>query len=235
MSKSFPEVSVDAVVDCDLRVEAGSRLVLVGPSGSGKTTVLRLLAGLDQPDKGDIRFDDQSMAGVRPEKRGAAMVFQEHALFPYRTVGENVDYGLKIKKVPRSERTERVGAALAAVHLEGFEGRWPDELSGGQRQRVALARAIVVEPRVLLLDEPLSSIDAELRAELQTTICDVQRARHITTVIVTHDQDEARTMADVMAVLIDGRVRQCGAPDDVFADPVDADVARFLGSERDNG
>lgn len=157
------------------------------------------------------------------------MVFQEHALFPYRTVGENIEYGLKINKVGKAERAERVDAALAAVRLQGFNQRWPDELSGGQRQRVALARAIVVEPRVLLLDEPLSSIDPELRAELQTTICDVQRTSGITTVIVTHDRDEARTMADEMAVLIEGRVRQCGEPNAVFANPADPDVARFLG------
>lgn len=220
-----------AVVGCSLRVERGRRVVLVGPSGSGKSTVLRLIAGLTPPDGGRILFDGASVAEVRPEKRGAAMVFQNHALFPYRTVAENVGYGLKVAKVARAERVGRIAEALASVHLSGFEARWPDELSGGQQQRVALARAIVVQPRVLLLDEPLSSVDRELRAELQTTICEVQRSLDMTTIVVTHDQDEARLMADDLAVLIDGRVRRFGPPDEVLADPGDEVVARFLGTD----
>ncbi|MEM7093310.1 MAG: ABC transporter ATP-binding protein [Actinomycetota bacterium] len=219
----------DARIEVSLVVERARRLVLLGPSGCGKTTVLRMIAGLSELDAGSVRFDGRDMSGVRPEARDTAMVFQSHALFPFRTVAENVEYGLKVRNVPATERTERVAAALASVQLEGFDTRWPDELSGGQRQRVALARAIVVEPRVLLLDEPLSSLDPQLREELQQTICSVQRDRAITSVFVTHDRDEAMVIADDLVVMLDGQVRQVGTPHDVFAQPADDEVARFLG------
>ena len=213
-----------------------------------------MIAGLVELDGGDVLFDDKSMRGVRPEARNAAMVFQDHTLFPFRTVAENVGYGLKIRKVAGPERAERVRQALKSVQLDGFGDRWPHELSGGQRQRVALARSIVIRPNVLLLDEPLSSLDPGLRAELQSTICELQRGslgplsrtpstasrsdadyprtHSITTVIVTHDRAEAVALADDVAVMLNGRVRQVGTVDDVFERPVSDDVATFVGRER---
>lgn len=219
-----------ATVEASFVVPSGRRLALLGASGCGKTTTLRIIAGLAQPDHGDVLFDNVSVLDRPPEQRGAVMVFQDHALFPFRTVADNVGYGLKLRRVARAERATRVNQALSLVHLDGFGDRWPDDLSGGQRQRVALARAIIVEPRLLLLDEPLSSLDRELRAELRDTICSLQRATGITTVLVTHDQDEAHEMADLVAVMIDGRVRQVGPPDEVFESPADDAVARFLGT-----
>lgn len=156
------------------------------------------------------------------------MVLQDQALFPFRTVGENVAYGLAIRKTPKTERQDRVRQALDSVRLAGFENRWPADLSGGQRQRVALARALVVEPRILLLDEPLSSLDQELREDLQETICDVQRAADITMLLVTHDHHEASAMADRVAVMIEGRIRQVGSPQEIADHPVDADVTRVF-------
>ena len=223
--------SVRAIDGLELTVNAGERMVLLGPSGCGKTTTLRLIAGLLRPTGGDVLFDDQSVLHVPAERRGAVMVFQDHTLFPFKTVAENVAFGLKLRKVKRSERRERVAEALSAVQLSGFEDRWPDELSGGQRQRIALARALVVRPRLLLLDEPLTNLEPGLRAELRETICRVQRAVHITTVFVTHDQGEAMVVADRLALLIDGRLRQVGAPSDFLQHPADEDVARFFGSE----
>ena len=218
-----------AQIDASARVESGRQLVLLGPSGCGKTTLLRMIAGLVELDGGDVLFDGTSMRGVRPELRHAAMVFQDHALFPFRTVAENVGYGLKIRKVPAADRAAQVDDALHSVQLDGFADRWPHELSGGQRQRVALARSIVVKPKILLLDEPLSSLDPALRSDLQTTICTLQRAHAITSVIVTHDRNEAAAMADDIAVMIDGRIRQYGSADDVLNNPIDEQVALFVG------
>ncbi len=223
------KVFAAARISASLRVESGQQLVLLGPSGCGKTTVLRMIAGLVEPDSGDVCFDGLSVRSLRPEARDAAMVFQAHALFPFRTVGENVEYGLKVRKVPALERSVRADQALAAVHLDGYRDRWPSELSGGERQRVALARAIVVEPRVLLLDEPLSSLDPGLRTELQQLVCRIQRERKITSVFVTHDRDEARSVGDQVAVMLNGQVRQVGAPADVFERPIDDHVAEFVG------
>lgn len=224
-TKAFDAARIDASFD----VPTGRRLALLGPSGCGKTTVLRMIAGLIELDSGDVCFDGVSMVSTPPERRGAAMVFQDHALFPFRTVGENIAYGLKLKGVAADERTMRVKTALNLVQLTNFEQRWPSELSGGQRQRVALARAIVVDPRVLLLDEPLSSLDPELRAEVRQSIDDVQRTHAITTVIVTHDRDEARELGDEIAIMLDGRIAQRGAPDELFHEPANDHVARFLG------
>lgn len=218
-----------AVDEVTLEVSSGEFVVLVGPSGCGKTTTLRLIAGLLSPTAGDIRIDGESVIGTPPERRGAALVAQEHSLFPFRTVGENVGYGLAIRKVAKRERAERVAAALASVRLDGFENRWPAELSGGQRQRVALARALVIRPRLLLLDEPLSSLDNDLRAELQTMLAELHRASGLTTVMVTHDQREAMALADTVAVMIDGAIRQIGSPAAVSSSPVDAHVARLFG------
>jgi len=225
-AKTFATAGINA----SLRVDSGTQLVLLGPSGCGKSTVLRMVAGLIEPDHGDVLFDGKSMRGVRPEQRDAAMVFQAHALFPFRTVAENVDYGLKIRKMDRSNRAARVAKALAAVHLGGYDHRWPNELSGGERQRVALARAIVVEPRVLLLDEPLSSLDPVLRSELQQLVCEVQRSRSITSIFVTHDRDEARAVGDQVAIMLDGQIHQVGLPEQVFSQPASEAIAHFLGS-----
>lgn len=209
---AFPEADVDV----SMSIESGNRLALVGPSGCGKTTVLRLIAGLLQPTGGSIKFDGIAVEQIPPHERGAVMVFQEHAMFPFRSVADNVGYGLKIAKTPKTERSRRVRQALADVELAGFEDRWPDELSGGQRQRVALARAIVVQPRILLLDEPLSSLDPDLRANVRDTICDVQERLGITTVIVTHDHDEAMAIAHTVAVMDAGRIDRVGAPAEVL-------------------
>jgi putative spermidine/putrescine transport system ATP-binding protein len=222
---------VRALDGLDLDVEQGELLALLGPSGCGKTTTLRVIAGLIRPSGGDVMLRGSSVLAVPPEQRGAVMVFQQHGLFPFRTVGENVAFGLKVRKTPRSEIRTRVAGALVAVQLANFEDRWPDELSGGQRQRVALARALVVEPSVLLLDEPLSHLEPNLRDELQHTIVKLQRAAGITTVLVTHDHAEAFAMADTVAVMFDGRIRQVGAPSDLLDRPADAAVARFLGAE----
>lgn len=206
-----------ARVDVTFSVESGQRLVLLGPSGCGKTTVLRLIAGLLKPVSGSIEFDGVSVVNDRPEDRGAVMVFQDHALFPFRTVGANVGYGLKMNKTPKKQIGDRVSKALRSVDLVGFEDRWPDDLSGGERQRVALARAIVVEPRILLLDEPLSSLDPELRASVRDTICDVQRRHAITTIMVTHDHHEARAVADTVVIMANGKVTAAGSPADVLS------------------
>ncbi len=219
-----------AVTDLDLTVRDGELMALLGPSGCGKTTTLRLVAGLLQPTAGDVLFDGRSITHTPPEKRGAVMVFQEHALFPFMSVGDNVAYGLKMRKLGRSEIAERVAEALTAVQLPHFEDRWPDRLSGGQRQRVALARALVVRPRLLLLDEPLSSLDRTLREELRQMIRQLQRETGITTLFVTHDQAEAVAVADRIGLMIDGRIRQIGPPRDFYEHPVDAQVARFFGA-----
>ncbi len=219
-----------AVDGVHLAVKEGERMVLLGPSGSGKTTTLRLIAGLLAPDEGDILFDGRSVLGVPPERRGAAMVFQQDTLFPFRTVAENVGFGLRLRRVARRERREQIEAALASVRLTGLADRWPDELSGGQRRRVALARALVVRPRVLLLDEPLSSLEPALREELDELICEIQRDEGITTVLVTHEQREAAAVGDRIAMMIGGRIRQVGSPRELYDRPVDLEVARFFGA-----
>lgn len=219
----------------DLDVTAGELVVLLGPSGCGKTTTLRVVAGLIEPCRGEILFDGESVLETPPERRGAAMVFQRHSLFPFRTVAENIAFGLRARKVAKNERPARVEAALESVQLGGFGDRWPDELSGGQVQRVALARALAISPRLLLLDEPLSNLDPNLRTELRTTIVELQRATAMTTVMVTHDRAEAKAVADRVAILIDGRIRQIGAPAEIFDRPVDDEVARFVGSTADEG
>jgi len=215
--------------DLNLTVEEGEFLVLLGPSGSGKTTTLRLIAGLLQPSQGDILFDGRSILNTPPEKRGAVMVFQEHALFPFMSVGENVAFGLKIQKLGRVVIQQRVNEVLTAVQLSGFAGRWPHELSGGQRQRVALARALAVQPKLLLLDEPLSNLEPGLRESLREMIRTLQREAEITTLFVTHDQTEAVAVADRIALLFEGRLRQAGEPRDFYEAPIDEQVARFFG------
>jgi ABC-type Fe3+/spermidine/putrescine transport system ATPase subunit len=221
---------VTAVADLDLTLDDGELMVLLGPSGCGKTTTLRLISGLIAPTKGDIRFDGQSILQTPAEKRGAVMVFQQDALFSFMSVGENVAFGLKMQKLSADVIRQRVADALAAVQLSDYQSRRPDQLSGGQRQRVALARALITRPRLLLLDEPLSNLDRELRIELRQMIRDLQKEFGITTVFVTHDQTEAVTIADRIGVMLDGCLRQVDQPQAFFDRPADAQVARFFGA-----
>lgn len=219
-------VAVDSV---SLRIDDGSLFFLLGPSGCGKTTLLRMLAGFVEPARGTIRFDDQDVTHLPPEKRQTGMVFQNYALWPHMSVFENVAFGLKVRKVSGSERDGRVEAALKAVRMQEYGKRTPNQLSGGQQQRVALARALVIVPRVLLLDEPLSNLDARLRAEMRLEIRRLCNETRITTVYVTHDQMEALSMADRIAVMRAGQIVQVGAPREVYQRPDNRFVADFLG------
>jgi putative spermidine/putrescine transport system ATP-binding protein len=215
--------------DFSLEIANGEFIALLGPSGCGKTTILKIIAGLLVPGSGDLRFDGRSVAGVPAEKRGAVMVFQKPLLFPYLTVAENIAFGLKMRGTSNNETKDRVAAALDLVQLRGYEARRPRELSGGQEQRVTLARALVTEPRVLLLDEPFSALDENLRAEMRTLVRDLQQRLRITTVFVTHDQHEAASLADRIALVLGGRLEQCGAPRDFYTAPQTAAAARFFG------
>jgi putative spermidine/putrescine transport system ATP-binding protein len=225
--KRFGEV--EAVAGVDLDVTEGEFFSLLGPSGSGKTTMLRLIAGFELPDEGTISLGGADVTRLPPFARDVNTVFQDYALFPHMTVAENVGYGLRIRKVPRRERAERVTEVLERVRLAGFERRRPSQLSGGQRQRVALARAIVNRPRVLLLDEPLGALDLKLRQEMQVFLKGLQRELGMTFVYVTHDQEEALTMSDRLAVFEHGRIAQIGAPADVYERPETEFVAGFVG------
>lgn len=227
VTKRFEDVV--AVDHVNLDVKHGEFIVLVGPSGCGKTTLLRCIAGLEVVDEGRIYFDDEDITDLPPYKRGTGMVFQNYALWPHMTVYDNIAYGLRIRKLPKREIDRRVRWALKLVKLEGLEKRYPTQLSGGQQQRVALARALVVEPKVLLLDEPLSNLDAKLRVEMREEIKKLQRQLGITTIYVTHDQEEAMTIADRMAVMNKGRILQVGRPDEVYRNPKNIFVASFLG------
>jgi thiamine transport system ATP-binding protein len=228
ISKSFGDVT--ALRDVSLDVADGEFFTLVGPSGCGKTTILRAIAGFERPDAGSVRFGDREMSGVAPEDRDVGVVFQNYALFSHMTVGENVAYGLRFRETPGGKsKTERVAELLDLVDLSGFEDRDPDELSGGQQQRVALARALAPGPEVLLLDEPMSALDARLRQTLRTQVKRIQSELGITTVYVTHDQEEALAVSDRVAVMNDGRVEQVGRPEDVYRRPNTRFVAEFLG------
>ncbi len=227
---THPGAAGPALQGVDLHLADGGLTVLVGPSGCGKSTLLRVIAGLAAPDAGAVRFDGAAMDVVPAQARGAVMVAQGGLLFPHMTVAENVGFGLRMRGLARGAVAAAVDAVLDQVQLAGFGARRPAALSGGQAQRVALARALVVRPRVLLLDEPLSSLDAHLRADMRDLIGQLQRDSGITTLLVTHDLVEATAMADRLALMLEGRIRQVGAPEAVFARPVDRDVARFFGA-----
>ena len=222
--------TVRAVDDVSLEIADGEFFAMLGPSGSGKTTMLRLIAGFEQPDAGQVLLGGTDVTRLPPYRRDVNTVFQDYALFPHMSVAENVAYGLRVKGVPATERDTRVVEALAGVRLEGFGDRRPGQLSGGQRQRVALARALVNRPRVLLLDEPLGALDLKLREQMQTELTGIQRDVGITFVFVTHDQTEALSMADRVAVFNDGRIEQVGAPAEVYERPASEFVAGFVGT-----
>ncbi len=218
-----------AVDGISLDVRQGEFISLLGPSGCGKTTTLKCLAGFESVDQGRILFDDTDVSTLPPEQRDIGMVFQSYALFPHMTVQGNLAFGLEMRRVPRADIERRVNDVMALVQLEGKGGRYPRELSGGQQQRVALARALVIEPRILLLDEPLANLDATLRNDMRTFIRDLQRRVGITTLYVTHDQAEAMTMSDRVVVMFNGRIAQADAPEVVYARPNSAAVASFVG------
>jgi spermidine/putrescine ABC transporter ATP-binding subunit len=227
VTKRFDElVAVDAI---DLDVRDGEFLALLGPSGCGKTTTLRMIAGFEEPTEGEIALEGVSMVGVPPHRRQVNTVFQQYALFPHMTVLDNVAYGLKQRKVGKRERYAKATEALALVHLEGREQARPNQLSGGQQQRVALARALVLEPKVLLLDEPLGALDQKLRKAMQIELKRLQRDVGITFVFVTHDQEEAMAMADRIAVMNEGRVEQLAIPGELYDEPATPFVADFIG------
>jgi spermidine/putrescine ABC transporter ATP-binding subunit len=222
--------SVTAVDRVDLRVRHGELFTLLGPSGCGKTTLLRLLAGFYQPETGEIRFGDRVVSGRPPYERNIGMVFQNYALWPHMTVAGNVTYGLRLRKLPTGEIGARLAEGLRKVNLTGYESRYPGQLSGGQQQRVALARALVLNPDLLLLDEPLSNLDAKIRVQVRAEIKKLQRQLGITTIYVTHDQEEALSLSDRVAVMKDGRVQQVGAPKELYERPRTRFVADFVGT-----
>src|SRR5881296_4046773 len=222
--------AVTAVDRAELTIEDGELFTLLGPSGCGKTTLLRLLAGFYQPDAGQIRFGDRVVSGLPPYERNIGMVFQNYALWPHMTVRANVAYGLRLRKLAPAEIETRLAEGLRKVNLVGFESRYPGQLSGGQQQRVALARALVLNPDILLLDEPLSNLDAKIRVQVRAEIRKLQQELGITTVYVTHDQEEALSLADRVAVMRDGQVLQLAPPKTLYERPANRFVADFVGT-----
>ena len=218
-----------AVKDTSLTIQPGSFVTLLGPSGCGKTTTLRMIAGFESPDEGEIYLGDEAINALTPNKRDTAMVFQSYALLPHYNVFDNVAYGLKLRKVPKDEIKRRVMAILDLVELTGMEGRMTNQLSGGQQQRVALARALVIEPSVLLFDEPLSNLDAKLRVSMRTEIRRIQQRVGITAIYVTHDQSEAMALSDQIIVMKNGVVEQMGTPQEIYYHPKNEFVADFIG------
>ena len=227
LTKRFGEVT--AVDRLDLELPEGELVALLGPSGCGKTTTLRMVAGFETPTEGRILLGDRDVTRLPPERRDCGMVFQNYALFPHMTVAENVAFGLQMRGVAKAEANQRVTRILEKVGLKGMTGRRPRQLSGGQQQRTALARALVINPAVLLLDEPLANLDAKLREEMRFYIRSLQREFHITTLYVTHDQAEALVLADRIAVMMDGRLQQLGTPEELYRRPLNAAVAAFVG------
>jgi putative spermidine/putrescine transport system ATP-binding protein len=228
VTKTFGDVT--AVAEIDLDVGEGEFFAMLGPSGSGKTTMLRMIAGFELPTAGSILLDGKDVSRLPPFDRDVNTVFQDYALFPHMTVAQNVAYGLRVRRVPKAERNQRVAEALATVRLESFGPRRPNQLSGGQRQRVALARALVNRPAVLLLDEPLGALDAKLREQMQVELKAIQQKVGITFIFVTHDQQEALTMADRIAVFNSGRIEQVGSPVEIYERPATEFVAGFVGT-----
>src|SRR3954451_24110198 len=229
-TRIYPGTDAPAVDALDLEIADGEFMVLVGPSGSGKTTALRMLAGLEEVDSGAVRIGGRDVSDDPPKRRDVAMVFQNYALYPYLTVADNIAFPLRMAKVPKAERARRVGEAAEMLELTELLERKPAQLSGGQRQRVAMGRAIVREPKAFLMDEPLSNLDAMLRVAMRADIAALQHRLRVTTVYVTHDQVEAMTMGERVAVLQDGRLQQCGTPRELYDRPRNRFVAGFIGS-----
>jgi sulfate/thiosulfate transport system ATP-binding protein len=227
ISKSFGDFA--ALRDISLEVPTGSLTALLGPSGSGKSTLLRVIAGLERPDTGEVMIAEADVTGEAPQRRGVGFVFQHYAAFKHMTVYENVAFGLRIRHRPRPEIRERVGELLRLVQLEGFAARYPAQLSGGQRQRMGLARALAVDPKVLLLDEPFGALDARVRKELRAWLRRLHDETRTTTVIVTHDQEEAMEVADRIALMNDGRIEQVGTPRELYERPANEFVMSFVG------
>lgn len=225
--KKYGDLTI--IPDLSAEIKNGEFFTLLGPSGCGKTTLLRMIAGFNSIEGGTIQFDDKVINDIPAQKRNIGMVFQSYAIFPHLTVRQNVEYGLKIRKVPKDEMKERVDEILNVVKIEEYQDRLPERLSGGQQQRVALARAIVIHPQVLLMDEPLSNLDAKLRIEMRSAIRDVQKQVGITTVYVTHDQEEALAISDRIAVMKLGVIQQIGSPHDIYTRPYNAFVSTFIG------
>jgi len=221
--------ALEAVSHVSLDIQDGELFTLLGPSGCGKTTILRLIGGFHKPDHGEVYFGQKEVSGIPPYERNIGMVFQNYALWPHMTIADNVAYGLKIKKTASEEMAQKVKRALSLVNLTGLEKRYPGQLSGGQQQRVALARALVLNPDVLLLDEPLSNLDAKIRQQVRAEIRKLQKDLAITAIYVTHDQEEALTLSDRIAVLDHGKLQQLGSPQDLYQRPQNAFVADFIG------
>ena len=227
ISKIFGKLrAVDGV---SLEIEDGDFFTLLGPSGCGKTTLLRVIAGFYPPDEGEVYFGERLMNDVPPHRRETGMVFQNYALFPHLNVRENIAYGLRVRKVPDGEMDARIGDVIRSVRLDGLEKRFPGQLSGGQQQRVALARALVISPQILLMDEPLSNLDAKLRVAMREEIRRIQKDLRITTIYVTHDQEEAMAVSDRIAILNLGKIEQVGAPDEIYFQPCSRFTAEFMG------
>lgn len=227
ITKKFGDFT--AIDSVSLSIPHGAFVTLLGPSGCGKTTLMRQLAGFAEPDAGDIYIGGKRVNGLPPYKRNTPLVFQEYALFPHMTIFENISYGLKIQKIPMDGRREKVAEMLRMFGLEGLEKRFPRELSGGQQQRVAFARALIMGQDILLLDEPLSNLDAKLRVEVRTELRQIQQSLKITTIYVTHDQDEALSMSDIIAVMRKGKIEQIGTPWEIYFKPANRFVADFIG------
>lgn len=227
MTKYFNDTKV--LENISLDINKGEIISLLGPSGCGKSTTLKLIAGLLNPDKGDILFNDKSVLNLPPEKRNAVIVFQEYLLFPHMNVYENIAFGLKMKKVSKNEIDFKVKELLYLVKLNNYENKYPSELSGGQKQRVAIARALAVEPEILLLDEPFSNLDINLRDEMREFVLDIQRKKNITTILVTHDKEEALIMSDKIAVMLDGEIKQFDTPKNLYENPISKNVANIFG------
>ena len=227
VSKRFG--SFIALEDVSLQIPAGSLTALLGPSGSGKSTLLRVIAGLEQPDSGSIHIFDEDSTRVPPQQREVGFVFQHYAAFKHMTVWDNVAFGLTVRKLPKATIRQRVSDLIQLVQLDGFADRYPAQLSGGQRQRMALARALAIEPRVLLLDEPFGALDARVREDLRMWLRQLQQEVHVTTVLVTHDQEEAMEVADSIVVMNHGRVEQIGTPGGLYDHPASEFVMRFIG------
>ena len=231
LTKVYPGLTVPSLDNLSLEINSGSLTALLGPSGCGKTTTMKMIAGLLDQTSGDVTFDGTSILKEKPENRGVVMVFQNHLLFPYMNVQDNIGFGLKMRNVHKDEIFNRVIKMLDLVKLPNMENRMPKELSGGQQQRVALARALIVQPRVLLLDEPLSNLDAHLRFEMRDLIRNLQQSMGITTIFVTHDQEEAVVLADQVSLILDGKLKQYAQPDVFYKKPIDVVTAKFFGGQ----